>query len=104
MTKDQKTAIKAMMYSFDKYGAKRLCSSTYIPDIKNDPKYTMSFGEAYNICDEMINEIENENLEEKLKKITDVLEAVYKCPACILDRNDALNKIMETYKEVRTTR
>lgn len=45
--------------------------------------------------------LENENLEEKLKKITDVLEAVYKCPACILDRNDALNKIMETYKEVR---
>ena len=43
----------------------------------------------------------NEDLEEKLKKLTDVLEAVYKCPACILDRNDALNKIMETYKEVR---
>lgn len=47
---------------------------------------------------------ENEDLEEKLKKITVVLEAVYKCPACILDRNDALNKIMETYKEVRITR
>lgn len=45
--------------------------------------------------------LENEDLEEKLKKLTDVLEAVYKCPACILDRNDALNKIMETYKEVR---
>lgn len=116
MTKDQKTAIKAMMYSFDKYGAKRLCGSTYIPNIKNDPEYTMSFGEAYNICDEMVNEVENayaietcnlelalenEDLEEKLKKLTDVLEAVYKCPACILDRNDALNKIMETYKEVR---
>ena len=45
--------------------------------------------------------LENEDLEEKLKKLTDVLEAVYKCPACILDRNDALNKIMETYKEVK---
>lgn len=48
--------------------------------------------------------LENEDLEGKLKKITDVLEAVYKCPACILDRNDALNKIMETYKEVRSTK
>lgn len=56
MTKDQKTAIKAMMYAFDKYGAKRLCGSTYIPNIKNEPEYTMSFGEAYNICDEMIKE------------------------------------------------
>lgn len=45
--------------------------------------------------------LENEDLEEKLKKLTDVLEAVYKCPACILDRNDALNKIMETYMEVK---
>lgn len=45
--------------------------------------------------------LENEDLEEKLKKLTDVLEAVYKCPACILDRNDALNKIIETYMEVR---
>lgn len=45
--------------------------------------------------------LENEDLEEKLKKLTDVLEAIYKCPACILDRNDALNTIMETYMEVR---
>lgn len=57
MTKDQKTAIKAMLYAFDRYGAKRLCGSTYIPNIKNDPEYTMSFGEAYNICQDMISEV-----------------------------------------------
>lgn len=57
MTKDQKTAIKAMLYAFDRYGANRLCDSTYIPNIKNYPEYTMSFGEAYNICQDMISEV-----------------------------------------------
>lgn len=60
MTKDQKTAIKAMMYAFDKYGAKRLCGSTYIPFIKSDPEYAMSFGEAYNICQDMTSEVKND--------------------------------------------
>lgn len=57
MTKDQKTAIKAMMYAFDKYGSKRLCCSTYIPSIENYPEHAMSFGEAYNICQDMISEV-----------------------------------------------
>lgn len=57
MTKDQKTAIKAMLYAFDRYGAKRLCSSNYIPDMANHPEYMMSFGEAYNICQDMISEV-----------------------------------------------
>ena len=62
MTKEQKDAIKAMMYAFDKYGAKRLASSYYMPDRINHPEYMVSFGEAYNICGKMIRE-ESEDTE-----------------------------------------
>lgn len=56
MTKEQKVAIKAMMYAFDKHGAQRLASSYYMPDRINHPEYMMSFGEAYNICGKMVRE------------------------------------------------
>lgn len=54
MTTDQKTAIKAMLHAFDRYGANRLCGSTFMPDVKKHPNYMMGFGEAYYICREMI--------------------------------------------------
>ena len=38
---------------------------------------------------------------EKLVEVVDVLERVYKCPSAVLDRDDALDKIMTTYKKVR---
>ena len=60
MTKDQKTAIKAMLYAFDRYGANRLCGSFFMPDGKKDTNYMMGFGDAYYICREMINEAEND--------------------------------------------
>ena len=56
MTKEQKTAIKAMMYAFDKYGVRRLADSAYVPDRINHPEYTMNFLEAYNICGKMVRE------------------------------------------------
>ena len=56
MTKEQKDAINAMMYAFDKYGAKRLVSGFYMPDRINHPEHIVSFGEAYNICAKMVRE------------------------------------------------
>ena len=38
---------------------------------------------------------------EKLVEVVDVLERVYKCPSELLDRDDALDKIMTTYKKIR---
>lgn len=54
MTKEQVLAVKAMMYAFNKYGANRLACSSYLPDWQNHPEERMGFGEAYNICQEMI--------------------------------------------------
>lgn len=62
MTKEQKDAIKAMMYAFDKYGAKKLAASFYMPDRINHPEHMVSFGEAYNICAKMVRE-ESEDTE-----------------------------------------
>lgn len=36
-----------------------------------------------------------------MKKLLEILEKVYKCPATVLDKGEALDKIMEVYKEMR---
>lgn len=54
MTKEQVLALKAMMYTYRHYGANRLADSSYLPDWENHPEESMGFGEAYNICQEMI--------------------------------------------------
>ena len=56
MTKEQKDAIKAMMYAYNKYGAKRLASGFYMPDRINHPDHIVDFAEAYNICAKMVRE------------------------------------------------
>jgi len=43
-------------------------------------------------------------IKEEMKKydeLSEILEKVYKCPAIILDREEALNNIMLKYKEIR---
>ena len=54
MTKEQVLALKAMMYAFDKYGAKRLIESTYSINPFTENEVSIGFCEAYNICQEMI--------------------------------------------------
>ena len=39
--------------------------------------------------------------DDKLKNLLSVLEGVWICPAELLDREEMLNKIMESYREVR---
>ena len=39
--------------------------------------------------------------DDKLKNLLSVLEGVWKCPAELLDRNEMLDKIMESYRELR---
>lgn len=34
-----------------------------------------------------------------MEELLKVLENVYKCPAVMLDEHEALNKIMETYRD-----
>ena len=58
MTEEQKTAIRAMLYAFDKYGVKRLDDATYIEDIKAWPLKKIRFTDAYNICVEMVKDKE----------------------------------------------
>ena len=36
-----------------------------------------------------------------MEKLLEILEKVYKCPATVLDKSEALDKIMEVYKEIR---
>lgn len=38
---------------------------------------------------------------EKWDELNIVLESVYKCPACVLDKDEALDKIMNAYKKIR---
>lgn len=38
---------------------------------------------------------------DKWNELNEVLESVYKCPACVLDKNEALDKIMNAYKKLR---
>ena len=47
MTKEQKLAIKAMLYAFDRYG-ERLIGAVYL-DRYNSNENRIDFGEAYNI-------------------------------------------------------
>lgn len=54
MTKEQVMAVRAMMYAFDKYGAKRLIESIYTINAFTKDEVCIGFGEAYNICQEMI--------------------------------------------------
>lgn len=54
MTKKQILAVRAMMYAFDKYGAKRLIDSSYAINPFTENKISIGFGEAYNICQEMV--------------------------------------------------
>ena len=56
LTEQQKLAIKAMLFAFDKYGADRLIGSRYIDNVNKYPESTIDFGEAYNICAYMIEE------------------------------------------------
>ena len=58
LTAQQKLAIKAMMYAFDKYGAKRLIGSQYVNNVHKYPEGTIDFGEAFNICADIIREDE----------------------------------------------
>lgn len=57
MTKKQKLAIKAMLYAFDKYG-ERLIGSLYVNNVHKYPDDVIDFGEAYNICVDMVREEE----------------------------------------------
>ena len=54
MTKEQIVAVRAMMYAFDKYGAKRLIGSIYAINAFTKDEVSIGFGEAYNICQEMV--------------------------------------------------
>lgn len=36
-----------------------------------------------------------------MEKLLEILENVYKCPVVVLDKNEALDKIMKIYAEVR---
>ena len=57
MTKEQKLAIKAMLYAFDRYG-ERLIGAIYIDNRHNPNENRIDFGEAYNICADMVREEE----------------------------------------------
>lgn len=57
MTKEQKLAIKAMLYAFDRYG-ERLIGAIYIDNRHNPNENRIDFGEAYNICVDMVREEE----------------------------------------------
>jgi hypothetical protein len=56
LTAQQKLAIKAMMYAFDKYGAKRLIGAQYVNNVHKYPEGTIDFGEAFNICADIVKE------------------------------------------------
>lgn len=56
LSEREKLAIKAMMYAFDKYGAKRLIGSQYVNNVHKYPEGTIDFGEAFNICADIIKE------------------------------------------------
>lgn len=99
MTKDQKTAIKAMLYAFDRYGANRLCGSTFMPDVKKHPDYMMGFGEAYYICREMIdrdNEKDMTSIEKILERYSDGLIGKDIALQCIKEVIDGGNRANET--------
>lgn len=54
MTKEQILAVRAMMYAFDKYGAKRLIESSYVINAFTKDEVSIGFGDAYNVCQKMI--------------------------------------------------
>lgn len=54
MTKEQIVAVRAMMYAYRNYGEKRLCHGEYTINPFTKDEVSISFGEAYNICQEMI--------------------------------------------------
>lgn len=56
LTAQQKLAIKAIMYAFDKYGAKWLIGAQYVNNVHKYPEGTIDFGEAYNICANLVKE------------------------------------------------
>ena len=56
LTAQQKLAIKAMMYAFDKYGAKRLIDSLYVNNVHKYPDDVINFGKAYGICADIVKE------------------------------------------------
>lgn len=101
MTEDQKTAIKAMLYAFDRYGANRLCGSTFIPDGKNHPNYMMGFGEAYYICRKMIdrdNEKDMTSIEKILERYCDGLigeDIALQCIKEVIDEENRANATNE---------
>lgn len=54
MTKEQIVAVRAMMYAFDKYGAKRLCHGEYTINPFTKDEVSIGFNKAYIIYQEMI--------------------------------------------------
>lgn len=61
LNKKEKLAVKAMMYAFDKYGANRLIGATYYHGVTNmKTAERIDFGEAYNMCNDMVKENKNE--------------------------------------------
>lgn len=59
MTKEQKLAIEAMLYAFNRYGAEYLIGATYLANRHNPTEdNSIDFGEAYNICADMVREEE----------------------------------------------
>ena len=57
LNKKEKLAVKAMMFAFERYGADRLIGATYYHGV-NDMKTAerIDFGEAYNMCSDMVSE------------------------------------------------
>ena len=53
MTEEQKMAIMAMLYAYEKVGEQYFSNSIYIPDRK-DFKKGIDFKKAYNICLDMV--------------------------------------------------
>lgn len=65
LTKEQILAVRAMMYAFVKYGAKRLIESSYAINPFTKDEVSIGFGEAYNICQKMIDTESEENQDDK---------------------------------------
>lgn len=65
LTKEQILAVRAMMYAFNKYGANRLIESIYTINAFTKDEVSIGFGEAYNVCQEMIDTENEENQDDK---------------------------------------